>query len=88
MKCFLSGPALEKVEHHLIGEVLQHHRVRVIGVIHYRGLGKIDYVEALDIEFPKPRSELPNANDILEENFTGGLRTEEYLERLRNGSLC
>ena len=31
--------------------------------------------------------ELPSVDDILDEDFTGGLRTEEYLERLRNGQL-
>jgi hypothetical protein len=87
IKCILSGSALEKVEQHLIGEVLRGRRVRVIGIIFYSDLGKVSYVDATDIEFPRPRSDLPSANDILDENFTGGLRTEEYLERLRDGSL-
>ena len=43
-------------------------------------------VDAL-IEERRPHRELPSVDDILDEDFTGGLRTEEYLERLRNGQL-
>lgn len=33
------------------------------------------------------KDELPGVDDILDDEFTGGLKTEEYLERLRNGRL-
>jgi hypothetical protein len=86
VKCVLMGSAFEKIEEHQIGEVLRGRRIRVIGTIHYSDLGKVDHIDATDLEFPRLRRELPNANDIIDENFTGGLRTEDYLERLRNGS--
>lgn len=88
VKCILTGVALKKIQQHEIREVLRGRRIRVVGLIHYRGLGKINYVDASDINFPRTRrAELPTARDILDKNFTGGLRTEEYLERLRDGSL-
>jgi hypothetical protein len=87
VRCVLSGAALEKIEGHLIGEVTQGRRVRVIGTIHYIDIGKVGRVEATDLEFPRLKRELPNANDIVDENFTGGLRTEDYIETLRDGSL-
>jgi hypothetical protein len=87
IRCVLGGAALDKIEEHLIGEVLRGRRVRVIGLIYYTDLGKVGHVEAVDLEFPRPRAELPNADEIVDENFTGGLPTQEYLERLRNGSL-
>jgi DNA-binding transcriptional regulator YiaG len=31
------------------------------------------------------RSSIPSASDIIDENFTGGVRSEDYLARLRNG---
>jgi hypothetical protein len=87
IKCVLRGIALEKIEEHQISDVLRGRRVLVIGTIHYSGPGKVGHVDAVDLEFPRPKRELPNADDIIDENFTGGLRTEDYLERLRNGSL-
>jgi hypothetical protein len=44
-------------------------------------------VEADAVQFLRPREELPRASEIVDENFTGGLKSEEYLERLRNGNL-
>jgi hypothetical protein len=87
VKCLLAGKALEKVERLIIADVLRSHRVRVLGTIHYRSLGRIFHMEASDVEFLRSRSELPSVDDILDEAFTGGLRSEEYLERLRDGRL-
>ncbi len=39
------------------------------------------------VQFLRLSGELPRAGDIVDENFTGGLRSEEYLERLRNGDI-
>jgi hypothetical protein len=44
-------------------------------------------IESDAVQFFLSKEELPSANDIIDENFTGGLKSEEYLERLRNGNL-
>jgi len=36
---------------------------------------------------PKRRDELPSSSDIIDEDFTGGLASTDYLEKLRNGEL-
>jgi hypothetical protein len=59
----------------------------VCGIIHYRSIGRISEVHVAEAEFGKPRTELPTIDDILDEDFTGGLRSEEYLDRLRDGRL-
>jgi hypothetical protein len=87
VKCILRGRALEVVERHMVKDVFQGLRVIVYGTIRYRSLGNIFQIEAADIVFATGRDGLPGIDDILDESFTGGLRSEEYLERLRDGRL-
>ena len=70
-----------------IGDVWGRVRVQISGRIFYRGPGDIDYLETEDVRFFRPSAELPPIDDIIDETFTGGLRSEEYLERMRNGTL-
>ena len=58
-------------------------RVHVRGMIRFNRPGHILQIEATDVVYARPRHELPTVDDILDEGSTGGLRTEEYLERLR-----
>jgi hypothetical protein len=71
-----------------ISDVWGRIRVQMRGRIFYKGPGDIDYIETDDVRFFKPGSELPQIDDIIDESFTGGLRSEEYLERVRNGTLA
>jgi hypothetical protein len=87
VKCIAHGDAESEVEHHEIGDVWRGHRVRVFGTLYYKALGHITQIDCDAVQFLRPRHELPRPNDIIDENFTGGLRSEEYLERLRNGEL-
>lgn len=87
VKCIVRDEAEAEVEHHEIGEVWENQRVRVFGTIHYKSLGRITQVESDRVQFLRKRGELPNADDIIDPNFTNGLGSEDYLERLRNGEL-
>lgn len=87
IKCILHGQALEVIGRHTVGDVFQGLRVHVYGTIRYRSLGHISQVEATEILFARPRADLPSIDDILDETFTGGLKSEDYLERLRDGRL-
>jgi hypothetical protein len=86
-KCIVTGDALKQIEEHEIRDVWRNRRVLVFGTIHYKGLGRITQIEATSVRFLRERGELPTIEDILDEDFTGGLRSEDYLERLRNGDL-
>jgi len=87
IKCIARDVAQTEVEHHEIADIWKNKRVRVFGNIYYKALGQIMQVEASAVQFFRPREELPRAGEIIDENFTGGLKSEEYLERLRNGNL-
>jgi hypothetical protein len=87
VKCIVREGGQSEVERHQIADVWKNQRVRVLGLIHYKALGRIAQVDADVVQFLRPRGELPSASDIIDENFTGGLRSEEYLERLRSGDL-
>jgi len=87
VKCIARGSAQTEVEHHEIADIWKNKRVRVFGTIYYKTLGQIMQVESDVVQFLPSREELPRASEIVDENFTGGLKSEEYLERLRNGDL-
>lgn len=87
VKCFVSGSALEELETHQIRDIWRNRRVQAYGTLHFKGLGLLSRVDAISVRFLRGPSELPALNDIVDENFTGGLSSEEYLERLRNGRL-
>ncbi|HXZ00413.1 MAG TPA: hypothetical protein VEI03_10460 [Stellaceae bacterium] len=86
-KCIVGDAARTEVERHEIGDIWKNQRIRVFGVIYYKGLGRIAQIDADNVQFLPAKDELPSAKDIIDEKFTGGLRSEEYLERLRNGDL-
>lgn len=87
IKCVVTGDALKEVQTHEIKEVWLNRRIQVIGTIHYKALGRINQIDAVQVRFLRRRNELPDVEDILDAEFTGGLRSEEYLERVRNGEL-
>lgn len=87
IKCVVSGQAAAEVERHQIADVYRNHRVQVFGMLQYRALGKLSQVEATAVKFLRPRSDLPQIEDIVDPDFTGGMRSEDYIEEMRNGRL-
>lgn len=84
VKCLVSGEAADELGEHQIREVWRGRRVQVYGTLRFRGLGKLQQVEAIKIRFLRDRSDLPGVDDIYDPNFTGGMRSEDYLARLRD----
>jgi hypothetical protein len=85
VKCVVTREAAEILGEHQIRDVWRSRRVQVYGTLQYRGLGKLQQVEAIRIRFLRDRFDLPGVDDILDPDFTGGLRTEDFLARLRDG---
>jgi hypothetical protein len=85
VKCIAHGDALKELEAHRIGDVWHGRRVQVYGTLQFKGLGELSQIDATKIRFLRERAELPDVDDILDERFTGGLRSEVYLERIRYG---
>lgn len=86
IQCRISAAAREEIERLLTaGDVWQHRRVRVRGVLNYDPSGKllrvydgrVSYIDAA----PVPVS------DILDPDFTGGLPAHTYIDRLRDGAI-
>lgn len=82
IKAVAAGRAFQQLESLKLSDVWQGVRVRVYGIISYRGLGEIQGMEASGIEVMDQTS-LPSPEDIIDETFTGGLKAEEYLAELR-----
>lgn len=87
IKCFVSGAAFTELETHQIRDIWRNRRVQVYGLLHYKGIGLLSEVEAINVRFLRERRDLPDIDQIQDENFTGGLRSEEYLTRIRDGSV-
>jgi len=85
VKCVVTGEAQQEFAQREIRDVWRHQRVSCFGTIHFKAPGLINYLEAYKVRFLRTRSELPDIDDIIDPNFTGGMRTEDYLEWLRNG---
>lgn len=85
VKCFVRGEALQQVRSLEVKEVWNRRRVLVFGTVFYKSVGRIERVDVTQVRFLRERRDLPKVEDILDTDFTHGLRTEDYLERLRNG---
>lgn len=85
VKCVLTEAAASLLADCSIGDVWRNRRVQVYGRMHFRGRGRLRHVVATSVRFLRHRSDLPQLDEIVDPGFTGGLRTEEYLERLRSG---
>ena len=70
-----------------MGDLWRNCRVFLYGKIHYKAPGRIGRVDANRIRFLRGSDDLPSLDEVVDQNFTGGLSSEEYLEKLRNGSL-
>jgi hypothetical protein len=85
VKCVVAGEAANDLGEHQIRDVWHGRRVQVYGTLHFKGLGKLQQVEAIRVRFLRDRSDLPTVDDITDRDFTSGLRSEDYLARLRDG---
>lgn len=87
IKCFVSGAALTELETHQIRDIWRNRRVQAYGLLHYKGLGQLTEIEAISVRFLRERKDLPDIESVQDENFTGGLRSDEFLARIRDGNV-
>lgn len=86
VKCFLSGEALRALEGEPVAQVVwRNRRVTAIGVLKYRSVGRLSQAEVSQLDFADPEQLLPQLEDIIDPDFTHGLSSHDYLERVRNG---
>jgi hypothetical protein len=85
IKCFVSGDAETVIGDHKIRDVWRNRRIQVYGLLHYKSLGKLTHIEATRVRFLRERADLPSVDDIIDPSFTGGMRSEDYLAKVRDG---
>lgn len=85
VKCIVAGDAAREIALREIGDVWRKRRISVFGTVHFKAPGRISQVEVSAVRFLRSRNELPDVDDIIDPNFTGGVRSEEYLAKLRDG---
>lgn len=84
VKCVAAGKAANRIGHVEIERVWEGLRVRITGVLSYKGLGKLSEVTADNVQFFDTDDKLPSVDDILDRNFANGIESVEYLKRLRD----
>lgn len=88
VKCFLSGDALAALEMEPVANVVwRQRRVTATGVLKFRSLGRLNQAEIKHLDFADPNEKLPQLKDVIDREFTGGLSSDEFLERIRNGEI-
>ena len=87
VKCLVDGEAAQTLETLEVKDVWRSQRIVASGMLFFRSLGSIDHIIADSIRILKARSDVPSFADIVDPDFTGGLSSVEYLEKLRDGSL-
>ena len=86
VKCFLEGDALHMLEERTVDDVVfRNRRAELVGRVDYRSIGRISAAYIHTIRFSPEASKLPDLSDVVDLNFTRGLQSEFYLERLRAG---
>ena len=83
IKAVATGRAFHQLESMRLSDVWHGVRVRVYGTISYRALGEIQGIDATGIEV-LDQIPLPSMDDIIDEHFTGGMSSEDYLAELRS----
>jgi len=83
VKCVAAGNAANKIGHVEVERVWEGLRVRITGIISYKGLGKLHEVSADNVQFFKDDGELPSIDDIIDPNFTNGVESVTFLRKLR-----
>lgn len=85
VRCILSGAALRALEQEPVAKVVwRKRRVSAVGILRYRSVGKLSQAEVERLDFVDPDEKLPQLRDIIDQEFTHGLTSEEYLEKVRN----
>lgn len=87
VRCVVLDAAAATLESLEIRAVWEYRRVEVSGRIYFAGGGAIDRVDAERFRFLRSKINLPQVDDIIDPDFTGDIPAEEYLERLRDGTL-
>lgn len=83
IKCVSDSHGLDRIGHFEVAEVLRGLRVRVFGMIHFKGIEQVENVEVESVQVFEPDHELPDGDSVVSPNFTSGVESSAYLEALR-----
>ena len=83
VKCIAAGNAANRIGHVEIERVWEGLRVRITGILTYKGLGILQEVTADNVQFFESDDKLPAIDDILDAEFAKGVESVTYLKNLR-----
>ena len=84
VKCVSSAKGLDRIGHFEVAEVLRGLRVRVHGILNYKGLEQIATINVEGVHVFEPDKDLPEPDSIVSPGFTRGVEASAYLEALRD----
>ena len=83
VKCVSDKHGLDRIGHFEVAEVLRGLRVRVIGLIRFRDIERIELIEVESVQVFEPDQKLPDGDSIVSPDFTSGIEAAAYLETVR-----
>lgn len=83
VKCVSDEHGLDRIGHFEVAEVLSGLRVRVIGLIHYKGIERVERIDVESVQVYEPDHKLPDSDSIVSPDFTSGVESSAYLETVR-----
>ncbi len=84
VKCIFSDAGLDKIGHLEVGRVIKGLRVKLHGIIFYKSPMILDHVAVERTEFFPDESSLPSISDLIDQDFTGGKSSVEFIRQGRD----
>jgi|DEB0MinimDraft_3_1074331.scaffolds.fasta_scaffold03929_6 transposase-like protein len=83
VKCIASDAGLDKIAHLAVSKVIRGLRVRIHGVLFYKTPAFLGHIEVDRTELFLAEDELPNIDELIDKEFTGGLSSVEFIKQVR-----
>jgi hypothetical protein len=83
VKCLSNNNSFNEVGHLEVEKIWQNLRVLFSGIIYYKSLGEIESLIVDEVKIFPSDSMLPSMESIIDNNFTNGIESLEYLRQMR-----
>ncbi len=86
IKCVSSDGGLDKIGHLEVGKVIRGMRIRAHGLLLYKSPELLERVEVERVEMFEQKDSLPELQELIDPEFTGGIEAVEYIRMRRDNA--
>jgi len=84
IKCVSSEGGLDKIGHLEVGKVIRGMRIRAHGLLLYKSPELLERIEVERVELFERKNGLPDLQDLVDPEFTGGIEAVEFIRMRRD----